>query len=320
MQEVILDLERIREEGGKQHSQNSLVPNYRNHISTGDASWHQHHHSNRQKASWTASVDRQRETNDIPNTLPGSLYERERLNRDDFADNRVDSSRHSDIYSVAQNRDVPQQSNEEEINNEVQDYDSDIELDPQHTNWQTGGWSMCSRECGSGEKRRQVVCFGSKELCRPEDRPVDRMTCNNHLCAEWSTGDWGHCRIRRRRCGRGKQERLVMCRDPNGPVLDERHCHAADKPTHSRPCKVACSNKRRGRRQRYKWKTGEWSPVKYRRHPLPQKSPHYSKHESNSRNRHTQNNIKLRISNNIRYKKFKYIDEIQSESHSEHPS
>ncbi|XP_066980603.1 A disintegrin and metalloproteinase with thrombospondin motifs 9 isoform X2 [Macrobrachium rosenbergii] len=243
--------------GGKQHKTTLTL----------GSDWNHPQYPERSKTPWTAGVDSQREANDIPNNLPMSLDERERLSRDDFMDNRVSTSRlQTEGYSITRNRNSPShsqhQSSEEEFNNEVQQYDPDIVPHLHPTNWQTGGWTACSRDCGVGEKFRQVVCFGSKELCRPEDRPVDRMACNTHLCAEWTTGDWGHCRTRRRRCGRGKQERLVACRDPNGPQLDEDHCHAADKPTHIRTCKVPCGNnsKRRGRRQRYKWKTGDWSP------------------------------------------------------------
>ncbi|XP_064095145.1 A disintegrin and metalloproteinase with thrombospondin motifs 9-like isoform X4 [Macrobrachium nipponense] len=242
--------------GGKQHKTTLTL----------GSDWNHPQYPERSKTPWTAGVDSQREANDIPNNLPTSLDERERLSRDDFMDNRVSTSRlQTEGYSITRNRNSPShsqhQSSEEEFNNEVQQYEPDIALHLHPTNWQTGGWTVCSRDCGGGEKFRQVVCLGSKELCRSEDRPVDRMACNTHLCAEWTTGDWGHCRTRRRRCGRGKQERLVACRDPNGPQLDEDYCHAADKPTHSRTCKVPCSNsKRRGRRQRYKWKTGDWSP------------------------------------------------------------
>ncbi|XP_045114933.1 A disintegrin and metalloproteinase with thrombospondin motifs 9-like [Portunus trituberculatus] len=190
----------------------------------------------------------------------------------------------------------PHHSSEEESNNEVGDYrppltPSTTQQPPPHHHhhhhhhhhrhqtpgaWQTGGWSDCSQECGGGEKRRQVVCAsrgpdgsGAPTVCPAEERPADTAPCNTHGCPEWSTGDWGRCRLRHasRGCGRGEEERLVVCRDPYGPTLGEGRCHAPDRPTSSRPCKIPCRRGRgRGRRpgrphksHRYKWKAGKWS-------------------------------------------------------------
>ncbi|XP_042241182.1 A disintegrin and metalloproteinase with thrombospondin motifs 20-like isoform X2 [Homarus americanus] len=273
--------------GGKQHSQqNSIGTRHRKHKSDGDiygsgtSSWRQHHrHADRQ--SWTGvniGTDHGQETNEISNSLPSSLDERERNSRDDISDNQLDTTGHHNGYGreISKNSHHhhhthsthqwdQHHSSEEESNNVVQEYDPVItENQNPNTNWQVGGWSTCSLDCGGGEKRRLVVCVGLESMCPPEEQPRDTAPCNTHTCTEWSIGDWGHCRIRRgrhRRCGRGQQERLVVCRDPNGPQLDEKQCHAADRPTHTRACKIPCSSKNQGRRrQRYRWKAGEWSP------------------------------------------------------------
>nr|XP_045600397.1 A disintegrin and metalloproteinase with thrombospondin motifs 9-like isoform X1 [Procambarus clarkii] len=273
-----------KRKGGKEQNQhNSLDTPFHKHKSNGDiytggsSSRQPHHRGNQQKVTWTQGgnigVNHGQETNEISNALPSSLDERERNSRNDFSDNRLDTTRHHNDYSRERtknsNRHASHQwdqhrSSEEESNNVVQEYDPLIIDNENHnTNWQTGGWSTCSRDCGGGEKRRQVVCIGPESSCLPNDRPLETAPCNTQICTEWSTGDWGHCHIRRERhrCGRGQQERLVVCRDPNGPQLDEKSCHAADRPTHRRACKIPCNNRRRGRqRQRYKWKSGEWSP------------------------------------------------------------
>ncbi|XP_071527887.1 A disintegrin and metalloproteinase with thrombospondin motifs 9 [Panulirus ornatus] len=259
-----------------QHS--SFDPHFRKHKSEGGvnkdglSSWRkQHHHADSQRVPYIkgikVGIGHDRETNEIPNVLPSSLDERERSNPDDFTDNQLDI-RHHNGYRRERNKDPHHQhthnthqegqhhSSEDENNSVMQEFDYN-----HITNWQTGGWSTCSQDCGGGEKRRQVVCITPEAPCPPEQRPPDTAPCNTHVCPEWSTGDWGHCRLRRgrhRRCGRGHQERLVVCREPSGLKLDEQQCHADDKPTHTRVCKIPC---RRGRqRQRYKWKAGDWSP------------------------------------------------------------
>lgn len=56
--------------------------------------------------------------------------------------------------------------------------------------------TQCSKECGGGEKRRQVVCGsdGSGRRCPEDLRPRDTAPCNTHACPEWSIGDWGQVR------------------------------------------------------------------------------------------------------------------------------
>nr|XP_053653698.1 A disintegrin and metalloproteinase with thrombospondin motifs 9-like isoform X1 [Cherax quadricarinatus] len=272
----------IKSKSGRQQSQhNTLGAPYHNHKSDGDiyssglTSWKQsHQHRDWPGEPWIQGgnfgMNPGQETNEIPNALPSSLDEKERNSRNDFSNVRSDATSHHDDYVRERNKNSlhwDEHSSEEESNSVVQDYDPlVIDNDSYNTNWQTGGWSTCSRDCGGGEKRRQVVCMGEESLCPQDRRPIDTAPCNTHICTEWSTGDWGHCRIRRerqRRCGRGQQERLVVCRDPNGPPLDDKQCHAADRPTYKRPCKIPCGGggRRRGRqRQRYKWKAGEWSP------------------------------------------------------------
>nr|XP_027213630.1 A disintegrin and metalloproteinase with thrombospondin motifs 9-like isoform X2 [Penaeus vannamei] len=209
------------------------------------------------------------DANDIPNALPG-LDDRD-LDDKDFLDNRVDGGgpRYDGRRGKERGGQQPwarprgshrgqHHSSEEESNSVVQEYDHDRRYKNKN-NWQTGDWGRCSRDCGGGQKRRQVVCMGPEETCPLEEKPADVASCNSEICTEWSTGGWGHCHTRRPRCGRGTQQRLVVCRAVNGVELAEERCHQEDRPTHVRPCKTPCHNKASGRGQRYRWKTGDWS-------------------------------------------------------------
>ncbi|KAG7251858.1 hypothetical protein CRUP_024761, partial [Coryphaenoides rupestris] len=80
--------------------------------------------------------------------------------------------------------------------------------------WDLGEWSECSRRCGPGTQRRQVICRrvthahanGTEavatvgaELCGASDGPVTKASCQLKICSqwrirsEWSSADVRHC-------------------------------------------------------------------------------------------------------------------------------
>ena len=53
---------------------------------------------------------------------------------------------------------------------------------------------QCSKTCGGGYKRRQVVCHDEfhreSTQCAAAKRPVDTFLCNTDACPIWQFGDW----------------------------------------------------------------------------------------------------------------------------------
>ncbi|KAK4327802.1 hypothetical protein Pmani_001728, partial [Petrolisthes manimaculis] len=290
----ISDFSPAKNKGGKQHpdQSNTLDRTHQHH--------HHHHRNNPRRPKtdhskydvsypwhqpYSRGTDRRRpklhdtETNEISNALPTGYDDiGGQTNFERISDNQLDGEREEERHSGRVRGDRREErsrgegrgrggrNNKEENNNVVTNYSPPTSPPDPTTSWHTGGWSTCSNECGGGEKRRQVVCGsdGGGHGCLEDQRPQDTAPCNTHACTEWSVGDWGQCRVRQR-CGRGRQQRLVVCRDPNGPTLDDRLCDPDDRPTHFRRCKIPCSGnrgagRRRGERQRYKWRAGQWSP------------------------------------------------------------
>ena len=52
---------------------------------------------------------------------------------------------------------------------------------------------QCSRSCGGGVQERGVFCPGG--LCDWTKRPTSTMSCNEHLCCHWATGNWDLVRL-----------------------------------------------------------------------------------------------------------------------------
>lgn len=61
------------------------------------------------------------------------------------------------------------------------------------------GWEQCSRNCGGGEKEREVQCYDMRDqrVLRPfhcqavSSRPPSQASCNIQPCFEWFTSSWG---------------------------------------------------------------------------------------------------------------------------------
>lgn len=86
-------------------------------------------------------------------------------------------------------------------------------------------------------------------MCKLEDKPKYYEQCNSGACPKWEFGDWSPCS---RKCGKGVQRRLVVCREINGTILDESYCEHLKKPTDSLDCVgTTCGE----------WKASNWSNV-----------------------------------------------------------
>ncbi|XP_037533012.1 A disintegrin and metalloproteinase with thrombospondin motifs 16 isoform X2 [Nematolebias whitei] len=123
--------------------------------------------------------------------------------------------------------------------------------------WTTGPWSQCSRKCGSGLKRRTVVCSsndtGAQTYTLPDgecaglQKPASQESCFLRRCQkqrklQWFVSQWQQCSAT---CGRGYQARLIKCaeKDAAGKYreLTDKKCHHVPKPTVElqRPCTLS---------------------------------------------------------------------------------
>ncbi|XP_034187688.1 A disintegrin and metalloproteinase with thrombospondin motifs 9 isoform X1 [Osmia lignaria lignaria] len=143
--------------------------------------------------------------------------------------------------------------------------------------WNTGDWSQCDVECGTGFQHRQVRCQSPRgeiladERCHDSEKPEIVKTCRKSPCItgptdrknrletnifrKWKVSSWTPCS---KSCGSGLQRRRVECtmrRGNHGPevtVKDEQCSRLGlSKPRSQRPCRrVACD---------YIWQEGPWS-------------------------------------------------------------
>ncbi|XP_074150758.1 thrombospondin type-1 domain-containing protein 4 isoform X1 [Sminthopsis crassicaudata] len=126
--------------------------------------------------------------------------------------------------------------------------------------WFLTEWSeRCSAECGVGVRTRSVVCMTNHVSSLPlegcgNNRPAEVTPCDNGPCAgkvEWFAGSWSQCSIE---CGRGTQQREVICIKKNPDtfnVLDPHECSYLERP----PSQQSCYLKPCGA----KWFSTEWS-------------------------------------------------------------
>ncbi len=57
--------------------------------------------------------------------------------------------------------------------------------------------------------------------------------CNSGPCPRWEHGDWSICSSN---CGMGVQQRLVVCREINGTILEDLSCRHLTRPNSSLEC------------------------------------------------------------------------------------
>uniref|UniRef100_A0A670JB27 ADAM metallopeptidase with thrombospondin type 1 motif 9 n=1 Tax=Podarcis muralis TaxID=64176 RepID=A0A670JB27_PODMU len=122
------------------------------------------------------------------------------------------------------------------------------------TAWNTGPWSSCSVSCGRGQKYREVYCLSKdgthleNNLCKHLAKPNVQRKCRGGRCPKWKTGDWGQCSVS---CGRGVQQRSVVCHLGTHKTASDTECSQSSRPTSEQECQMAgCAS--------YSWKTEDW--------------------------------------------------------------
>ncbi|XP_068096492.1 A disintegrin and metalloproteinase with thrombospondin motifs 8 [Hyperolius riggenbachi] len=98
--------------------------------------------------------------------------------------------------------------------------------------WILGDWSLCSKSCGSGWKRRSVECRDvdgrSSDQCPQELRPEDIRACGDLPCPMWRVGGWSHCS---QSCGEGIKTLRVYCVDYTGKEMEDNKCDSKKRPS-----------------------------------------------------------------------------------------
>ncbi|KPA15188.1 secreted protein containing Cysteine, histidine-dependent amidohydrolase/peptidase domain protein [Candidatus Magnetomorum sp. HK-1] len=122
--------------------------------------------------------------------------------------------------------------------------------------WDSGSWSSCSTDCGSGTQTRSVVCKNKYGSTQPDyncsgSKPDTSRSCYEDNCGYyWDTVSWSSCSST---CGSGTQSRSVTCRNKYGSSQSDAKCsEAGSKPDTSKSCFGDSSSC-------YSWFTGGWS-------------------------------------------------------------
>ncbi|XP_059148316.1 ADAMTS-like protein 4 [Physella acuta] len=121
--------------------------------------------------------------------------------------------------------------------------------------WQTGAWSQCSKECGGGERQREVRCVDKTDSHIPanyctQPAPVEVEQCNTHSCTtQWWISQWSECS---ESCGKGQRSRSAVCVNDKGHVISHNSCDHQDVPKLKEVCQhdTGCGGV---------WFVGTWS-------------------------------------------------------------
>ncbi|CAH1779016.1 unnamed protein product [Owenia fusiformis] len=107
--------------------------------------------------------------------------------------------------------------------------------------WHISHWSQCSASCGSGKKKRDVVCRSvgvngvtslTDNMCLYIPKPVTTQSCYLGKCPklQWLLSSWSKCSTT---CGPGVRKRKLMCSnmDSGGVVsVATAQCYNLPKP------------------------------------------------------------------------------------------
>mmetsp|Transcript_90021 Transcript_90021/g.178989 ORF Transcript_90021/g.178989 Transcript_90021/m.178989 type:complete len:931 (+) Transcript_90021:86-2878(+) len=117
--------------------------------------------------------------------------------------------------------------------------------------WRADDWGACNTSCGTGVKRRKVLCTNSQiSDCFRElwTVPAETWTCTNVAGCRWETHDWGGCSST---CGIGAQHREVVCANGDAHFCEE----IGGRPVASRSCQSYT---------KCRWNASNWSPCSER--------------------------------------------------------
>ncbi|XP_077919654.1 A disintegrin and metalloproteinase with thrombospondin motifs 18 [Halichoerus grypus] len=109
--------------------------------------------------------------------------------------------------------------------------------------WSLGPWSQCSKSCGRGVRKREVLCQSSptaenvpETLCSSIPRPESQEGCVLGRCPrntrlQWVVSSWSECSMT---CGLGVRKREMKCSEKpfQGKLITfpERRCRNIKKP------------------------------------------------------------------------------------------
>ncbi|KAM9391388.1 ADAMTS-like protein 2 [Pholidichthys leucotaenia] len=101
--------------------------------------------------------------------------------------------------------------------------------------WEVAEWAECPAKCGrKAQVSRDVRCSDETKPCDPTTKPPSVKNCTGPPCERhWTVSEWGPCSGL---CSQGKMVRHVYCKAPEGRVVPENQCSAANKPLAIHPC------------------------------------------------------------------------------------
>ncbi|KAL0978547.1 hypothetical protein UPYG_G00171970 [Umbra pygmaea] len=135
---------------------------------------------------------------------------------------------------------------------------------PSQYRWIEGEWQLCSKSCGSGSRRRRVLCrdpIGEEVhdmFCVDQKKPDESESCNTNACdLIWITGAWTECSVS---CGQGYHRRLVSCSEGHEgkDIYEYGHQSSASCPGPSPASYMACN--KAPCPGNLEWTTGPWTP------------------------------------------------------------
>ena len=135
------------------------------------------------------------------------------------------------------------------------------------TKWVSGGWSGCSKACGTGSRTRSVTCKETKNGLDKTvanskcggGKPTTSEDCNTQACAafDWVLGTYGACS---KTCGLGTKSRAVSCKNSGtGAAAAASQCTNA-KPSTSSSCNLQGCPKDPAAPSSYGWVEGAYGP------------------------------------------------------------